>query len=258
MNLGVNLYSVRNLIQTEEDLTQTTAALREMGYAYLQYSGAPFDGEMIRRVSEKTGMPFVLTHVPMERILDDTENLMKEHALFGCRNIGLGSMPWSQIRDADEMKEIVGRLDAAAERMEKNGFTFFYHNHHTEFQKFDGQTVLSYIAKNAPHIRVTLDIFWAQYGGADVLSLVRELKGRIGCVHLKDYVITRKDGKFEPLSTAIGDGNFDLPRILSAMKESGTQYYLIEDENAAEMSDTLGEIKRNIDYARAHLPILRV
>ena len=106
MNLGINLYSVRNLIKTEEELTKTAVALYNMGYEYLQFSGAPFDAEMIKRVKKKTGVPFVLTHSPIDRIIDDTERLMDEHESFGCRNIGLSTIPWSLICIEDEMKKV--------------------------------------------------------------------------------------------------------------------------------------------------------
>ena len=72
MNIGLNLYSIRNLIQTETDFLQTIKALKKMGYTYMQYSGAPYDPQMLKRVSLETEMPIVLTHVPMDRIIGDT------------------------------------------------------------------------------------------------------------------------------------------------------------------------------------------
>ena len=256
MNLGLNLYSVRNLIKTDEDLIKTSMALKEMGYEYLQYSGAPFNAKAIKEASEKANIPFVLTHVPIERILDDTDNLMEEHAYFGCKNIGLSTIPWSKIVVEDEFKSVVDKLEIAGEKMSKNGFSLCYHNHHVDFFRHGDKTVLEYIFINAPHVNFTLDIYWAQNGGADVLSLIRKMKGRIDCVHIKDYLIAYENGKFEPRSAALGDGNLDLKSIISVLKECGSKYFLVEEENAADYPDTLAEIKRSIDYARTNLPML--
>ena len=77
MQAGLNLYSLRKSIGTEEDFLATAEKLKEMGYSYLQYSGAAFDPERIRRVCEASGMTVFLTHVPMDRILSDTEKLME-------------------------------------------------------------------------------------------------------------------------------------------------------------------------------------
>ena len=99
MQAGLNLYSIRNLISTEEDFLATAKRLREMGYSYLQFSGAPYDAEMIRRVSEASGLPVVLTHVPYDRIVGDTEALAREHLSFGCHRIGLGALPLDKLGD---------------------------------------------------------------------------------------------------------------------------------------------------------------
>ena len=107
-----------------------------MGYTYVQYSGAPYDPQMLKRVSLETEMPIVLTHVPMDRIIGDTEALMEEHALFGCKNIGLGMMPIQTIADEKACKEKIEELNIAGEKMKKAGFKFFYHHHHYEFLKY--------------------------------------------------------------------------------------------------------------------------
>ena len=65
MKFGINLYSLRTLIGDEDGFLKTANALAEMGYDTIQYSGAPYDPGVIRRVSERSGLPVVVTHVPM-------------------------------------------------------------------------------------------------------------------------------------------------------------------------------------------------
>ncbi|MBO4353331.1 MAG: sugar phosphate isomerase/epimerase [Clostridia bacterium] len=251
LDTGLNLYSVRNLIQSEDGLLKTTLALKDMGYRYLQYSGAPFDHAAIKRVSEKTGVPFVLTHVPMDRIVGDTEKLMEEHAAFGCRNIGLGAMPAKIIADEAALKETVEKLERAGETMAKNGFKFFYHNHHMEFFRHGGETVLDYIIRTAPHINFTLDTYWVQYGGGDLYDVIEKLDGRIGCVHLKDYKIVRTgDNSFAPQFAPVGDGNIDFIKVVALMKKKGTEYFFVEQDNAAETDDPLGQVGRSAEYIK--------
>ena len=67
-------------------------------------------------------------------------------------------------------------LERAAEKMEENGFKFFYHHHHFEFSKFsDGETVFGYMLKQAKHINFTADTYWLQYGGAALPSFFDRL-----------------------------------------------------------------------------------
>lgn len=257
MNLGLNLFSVRELIGTEEEFRRTALSLKEQGYSYLQYSGGPYDAEMIRRVSRETGMPVVLTHVPLARILNETQQLMEEHASFGCRNIGLGMMPTEVIQGENACKETIALLDRAGEEMERAGFRFFYHHHHFEFLKHGGQTVFDYMIERAPHINFTVDTYWLQYGGVDILATLKRLKGRMECVHLKDYTIEayEENGstQLHPAFAPLGEGTLDFPAIVAAMKAGGAKYFLVEQDNATTKSDPLGETKRSASYAKQFL-----
>lgn len=255
MKAGLNLYSIRNYLETEESFLDAAKQLKEMGYSYMQYSGAPFDPARIKRVSEASGLPVVLTHVPMDRILGDTEALAEEHLSIGCNYIGLGMMPIPVILDRDRCYETVEALNAAGERMEKLGCKLFYHHHHFEFYRHDGETVFDYILKNAPHVNFTLDTYWLQYGGVNVCETIDRLKGRIGCVHLKDYMIAVKEGEkpgLEPRFAPVGDGTIDMASAIAHAKAAGTEYFLVEQDNAAKLPDTLAQVERSIRYLNAH------
>jgi len=251
---GLNLYSLRDFIKTEDALCETLTRLKDMGYSFVQYSGAPFDAEMFGRATEKTGMPTVLTHVPMDRIIGDTDKLIDEHFSFGCKYIGLGMMPANIIKDKDALIKKIGELEDAAIKMEKRGAKFFYHNHHIEFFKYDGKTVLEMIAERAPHVNFTLDTYWVQYGGADIYEVIEKLAYRIGCVHLKDYKITYNNDKswFEPKFAPLGMGNMDFYKIIPAMRAAGTEYFIVEQDNATELDEPFDEVKISAEYLKNH------
>ena len=63
MKIGLNLFSLRNYLGSEESFLEAAKALKEMGYDYLQYSGGIFDADRIKSVSDESGIPIVLTHV---------------------------------------------------------------------------------------------------------------------------------------------------------------------------------------------------
>ena len=257
MRAGLNLFSIKNLLDSEENFLETAYKLKEMGYAYAQFSGMPFDADMIARVSAEAELPIVLTHVPMDRIINDTDALMEEHARFGCKNIGLGMMPIATIVDKDEVRKTIEDLNRAGERMEKNGFKFFYHHHQFEFYRHDGETVFDYILKNAPYINFTLDSYWLQYGGVDICDTVDRLKGRIACVHMKDYMIDVKtvDEKLrlEPRFAPVGDGTIDFKAFVEHARAAGAKYFLVEQDNASKLPDTLGQVERSIRYITENL-----
>lgn len=259
MNAGINLFSLRTLISTEADFLSTAERLRDMGYSYLQYSGAEFVPDRIKRVSEGTGLPVTLTHVPLERIIGDTDKLMEDHAVFGCTNIGLGSIRPEVIIDEDSFKKNIESINAAAEKMKENGYSFFLHHHHYEFYRHGDSTVFDYILENAPCINFTLDTYWMQYGGADILAFLDKLRGRIGCVHLKDYkiglpVVENSPQGLVPRFAPVGDGLLNMKAIVDKMKTLGTKYYFVEQDDACvNYDDPLGQVERSIKYIKEKL-----
>ena len=254
MEVGLNLFSLRNFVTAgEEVFTDTLIKLKDMGYSYMQFSGGPIDADMLVRVSKNSGLPFVLTHAPVNDIIDDTDALMEKHAKFGCKNIGLGMMPMDTLQDFDLAKKIVDKLNIAGEKMAKNGFKFCYHHHHFEFYKFDGETVFDYMINNAPYINFTADTYWLQYGGQDILATLEKLTGRIECVHLKDYKIDLNASGlvgFAPRFASVGKGNIDFPKVIAKMRECGSKYFLVEQDDAPTYPDPLGQVEMSINYLK--------
>ncbi|MBQ8882489.1 MAG: sugar phosphate isomerase/epimerase [Clostridia bacterium] len=254
MKAGLNLFSLRNFVSAgEEVFTETLIKLKNMGYEYMQYSGGPIDADMLARVSKNSGLPFILTHAPMSDIIGDTENLMEKHAKFGCKNIGLGMIPTDIIFDKEKCYDTIDKLNKAGEIMAKNGFKFCYHHHHFEFYKHDGKTVFDYMIENAPYINFTADTYWLQFGGVDILSTLEKIKGRIECVHLKDYQIfanSQEFNGFTPRFAPVGKGNINYPVVIEKMRECGTKYFLVEQDDAPTYPDPLGQVEMSINYLK--------
>lgn len=255
MDAGLNLYSIHKLIKEPEEYRKICRIVKEMGYCYAQYSGRALEPELIRSVQGETGLTIVLTHVPMERILDDTQKLMEEHAVFGCRNIGLGGISRSILLDETKLLETLAKLNEAGRVMADNGYKFFYHNHHNEFLKLSsGQCIMDYMIENCPYINFTADTYWIQYGGGDVLAYLKKMTGRIGCIHLKDYrIIADADKTLRPQFAPVGEGNLDFADIVRVAKEAGTEYFLVEQDDATEYEDPMAQVRSSINYIRGVL-----
>ena len=158
MEVGVNLFSLRTMLKTEREIYDTFTALKKAGAAYVQYSGGLYNVTVLKNAAEI--LPVVLTHVPYDRIVNDTETLMEEHAIFGCKNIGLGCYPAEGLFDKNKCFEIIEALEKAAIKAEKNGFKLYLHHHSTEFYRlFENKTVLDVVLENAPHLQITADTY---------------------------------------------------------------------------------------------------
>lgn len=255
MEAGINLYSLRQLIHTEGEFAALVAKLKKMGYAYLQVSGLPLQPEEIARGAADGGLPVYLSHSPLNRILEAPDAVMAENAIFGCKNIGLGYLPPECIVDEKQCKDTIDRLNTVAETMRKAGFRFFLHHHHNEFYQYGKQSMMDYLLETAPEIHVIADTYWLQYGGANPVDYFEKLKGRVECVHLKDYKLRKQANTAwcEPHFAPVGAGTLDFRRIVAAAKQAGAQYFFVEQDDAGEYTDPYSEVQQSIDYIKENL-----
>lgn len=249
MKFGLNLYSLREQISTKEDFLKTATRLKEMGYDFLQYSGGPWDPEMIREVSEQVGLPVVLTHVKLSQMLEDAVKLTEEHRVFGCNNVGLGGFNTRSMPE-DEILQGVSDIHRAARELTAAGAKFFYHNHHFDFQKLsDGRTIFEAVIE-CPDVNVILDTFWLQAGGVAILEYIDKLKGRIACVHLKDYMPTFNGKEFTPQFVPVGDGHINWHDVIPAFLRAGAEHLIVEQDNATKCDDPFEQVARSIKYLK--------
>jgi sugar phosphate isomerase/epimerase len=68
---------------------------------------------------------------------------------------------------------------------------------------------------------------------------------------MKDYMIALKNQEkigFEPRFAPVGDGTIDFAAFVEHAKAAGAKYFLVEQDNAALLPDTLGQVERSIRY----------
>lgn len=233
MKLGAQLYTLRNFIQTEKDIDLTLQKVAKIGYKTIQVSAmGPIAPEKLREISEKHGLEIVLTHIPAERILNDVDGVIKEHEILGCKYIGLGAMP-EKYRDPRWLEQFKADFIEPAKKIAASGKLFMYHNHNFEFQKINGKRIIETLIEDfAPdEMGFTLDTYWVQAAGADIMDWIEKLGGRIPCVHYKDMEV---DG-WNAIMAPCMEGNINFAKITDKLLEIGkTEHVLVEQDTCRE------------------------
>lgn len=245
MEIGAQLYTVRDFCKTLDDFSQTLKRVADIGYKNVQVSGTcQFDAEWLKAELDRNGLKCVLTHTPAERLIGETEKVAAEHKVFGCRYVGLG---WNafNLAEGDTPPAFYDKYIAAARTLAANGCYFMYHNHDREFQRFGGQLILSYLARNFTwdEMGFTLDTYWITAGGADPAWWILELAGRVPCIHLKDFAFDRK-------MAVIGEGNINFDRVFSCAEKAGTEYMLVEQDDC-NGEDPFACLQRSYEYLKS-------
>ena len=251
MKLGAQLYSVRTSLQTEKDLRETFVKIKAMGYENVQLSGAPqMDAYFLKSVSEETGLPIVCTHSPYERIIGDTDALIREHGIFGCPVVGIGSMPKEYRGTKEGMDVFFASIEEAVKRIRDAGLDFAYHHHSFEFDRFTDYEGCSFdFIEEKQDWSIILDTYWMEYAGKSAIEYARKIGGaRLRNVHLKDM-----KGDDSRDICPCGAGVLDFGKMVDAFGDVGVINLLVEQDNAAKTDDPFGQMKLSIDYLKQNI-----
>ncbi|MBD2868847.1 sugar phosphate isomerase/epimerase family protein [Paenibacillus arenilitoris] len=227
--IAAQLYTLRDFCKTEDDLRRTLGKVREIGYEAVQVSGVgPIAPEAIKQIADEAGLRICATHVSFEALQNDFAAEVRKHKLWNCGYVGIGSIPKEYQSGAEGYAAFAREASEVGRRLKEQGLQFIYHNHQFEFEKFGGRTGMDILLaeSDADAFGFELDTYWVHVGGVDPTEMVRRVSGRMGVVHLKDLAI---DGR-QQVFAEIGEGNLNFNEIIQACRETGVEWYVVEQD----------------------------
>lgn len=245
MQIGAQLFTVREFTKNLDDLALTLRKVADIGYKTVQLSATcPFDAQWMKQQLCANGLTCVLTHTPEQRLREETEAVAKEHDIFGCDHVGLGMYRFrpEEGESVDKFLELYGPV---ARKLKEKGKYFMYHNHAYEFRKENGRLVLEQLMERIPadEMGFTLDTYWVQMGGGDPAQWLEKMAGRIPCIHLKDFA-------YEQKMAVVGEGNINFDRVFEKAEAGGTEYMLVEQDKCYG-EDPFACLRRSYEYLKA-------
>jgi sugar phosphate isomerase/epimerase len=255
--IGVQMMMLKGKVE-ELGAYETMKKLHELGFGAVEVSQIPMTSENVaelKRASEdfdieiaalSAGLDPMLPGASGETLSHDFEKIVNDCKTLNCNFIRIGMLPLSIMGDKEKIMEFILRAEEMAFKLAEHGIELYYHTHHIEFQKYDGEYLLDMIKNNTTKLGFELDVHWIQRAGVNPVEFIKEYAGRVALLHLKDYRIGQlevneddlKDmrqffGKFTNLIefAEIGEGNLDMKAIIDAGLESGAQYFLIEQDD---------------------------
>lgn len=229
MTVAAQLYTLREFMKTPEEISTSLKKVKALGYNAVQVSGVgPIDAKQLRRLADEAGLKICATHISYDRFKNDLAGVIRDHKTWDCRYVGLGAMP-EKIRDSrDGYIAFIKEFNEISKIIFDQGLKFIYHNHNFEFEKFEGMTGLDILFFNTDPetFGFEMDTYWIQAGGANPVEWIKKLEGRMDVVHFKDMAVKG----FNQLFAEIGEGNLSWPVIIEACRETGVQWYAVEQD----------------------------
>ncbi len=240
--IAAQLYTLRDFLKTPEDIAKTLKKVKAIGYSAVQISGmGPIaEGELVKMLDGE-GLVCCATHEPGKTIVENTDAVIERLRKLNCQYTAY-PYPHQVPTSYAEAAALAGVMDVAAKKMAAAGQVLTYHNHAIEFMKFDGKTMLDIFYDNAPALQSELDTFWVQHGGANPVSWIRKMNGRLPLLHLKEFGIV--DNKITMFH--IGGGNLEWKEIIAAGDAAGVKWFIVEQDVC--LIDPFDSLKLSYDY----------
>jgi len=227
IKLGVQLYTLRDKCQNAEDFETTLKFLDDIGCNVIQISAiGDIHPDIVAELVDKYRMDVCVTHKPYDRMKNDLDELIHEHDLIDCNNIGIGAMPGNIHETAEGVTGFITKCNEIAAKMGEKGKFLNYHNHAFEFEVYDGKRTFERLIEEVPQLRFIPDTYWMQVGGVNPAEYMKKLNGRVDVCHFKDMRIVNNQQRF----AECGTGNLDLGACYRTCKEIGVKYIVIEQD----------------------------
>jgi sugar phosphate isomerase/epimerase len=244
-NLGVELYTVRNIIQN--DPAGVLKQIHDIGYAEIEATADNLKQSW--SAIQNSGMKPVSVHLN----LDPTDDELADAKSKGFEYAVIPYVPPEKRGGVDVMKRFAAQFQKAGERAKSHGLQLCYHNHAFEFQPMKGTTPIQILlGETDPKlVKLEMDIFWVTVGGHDPAQMLEAHSGRVPLLHLKDKA-KGVPGKTQynekvPNSTfkEIGNGSIDIPAVLKAADAAGVQHYFVEQDQTP---DPIASLRQSYQY----------
>lgn len=249
MKLGAQFYTIRERATTPEGLRECFSAMHEIGYGVAQMSAicavAP---EVLRDLSAEFSLPITCTHTAFDRIVNDTDAVIREHKIYGCPTVGISYLPNEYHGSLAGIRAFMDKIREPLRRVGDAGLSLAYHNHAFEFDDLGGTDAYTLLIEEMPDLHFILDTYWCVYAGKDPMAFMRTLgKERLQNVHYKDMKALPK-GDICPC----GAGVLDFAAYTRLADELGIPYALVEQDNAPALGDEFAQMAYSYEHLKAY------
>ena len=261
--IGVQMSTIAPNKMPRFDAFESMEKLTGIGYHCIEISQVPMTAENVagfRRSIDELGMNVASLSAmvepspqqPKAEALSNPDHFKKivdDCRALDCDMLRIGAMPMDARFSYEASLDFAKKADEYACRLKEEGIDLYYHNHHFEFARFNGQFLMDIIRENTKQLGFELDIHWIYRGGLDPVTFINRCAGRIRLLHLKDYrVVPMTVPEGADLSTPegmakvyaqmsnivqfaeVGEGTLDIPACMEAGVAGGAEYFLVEQD----------------------------
>ncbi len=230
---GFQVWTIKD--QLIKDFAGTLKTMSAMGYKTVEMCSPPgyessgfgplmgLKAKEMRTIVEDAGLHLESTHYGMEEL---TNNLYERIAFAlesGQKQMIVSSFGLPEKATMSDWMKAADKLNEIGKKMKKEGIQAGFHNHHTEFEKLDGQLIYDALLKqlDAKYVKMQFQVavISAGYKAADYFN---NFPGRFISAHLADW------SPLEKKNVAVGNGIVDWNEFFAAAVPAGLENIFVE------------------------------
>lgn len=229
---GIQLYMLRD--EMMKDAKSTLKQLGAMGYKQLESYGSDkgifwgMTNKEFQQLSSDYGMKLVSTHHnPMP--IPEFKKTAAQAAEIGMKYL---VCPWlGPQKSIDVFKRAADDFNTRGAICKKHGLRYAYHPHDYPYKPVDGQLPINVLLNGTDKALVDfqMDVYYTVTEGQDPYAYFKNYRGRFKLMHLRDVLKQRlPKGSEEESACDIGEGIINFPKLLTAAKAEGVNYFFVE------------------------------
>lgn len=274
--LGVQMMMVKEAVAAE-GMFKVLEKLAALDIHCVEVSQIPMDqqntDDLARAIDElglEVGALSVSLHpkAGIDSLSGEFEKVVADCKRLNVRFVRIGMMPFEAMVSKAATEAWAQELNPYALKLQAEGITLCYHNHHADLIQFDGERIFDIVRRVAPAVLFEVDLHWVQRGGMAPLDMLEEYAGVCKLIHVKDYRVAALPQEAIDLFNAgnvaegydkfvniiqfaeVGQGNMNWPNLMPAAKAAGAEYFFIE-QDMTYGRDPFDCIKDSREYLRS-------
>lgn len=260
--MGLQLFTIRDAMA--KDPVATLKQVKNLGYQDLEIYG--YDGTQgtyyghkakdFKQLLDDLELTVSSGHYDFSTYFEQSMDKMLQYldqCISGSLTLKKSYITWPwlapEYRTLDNFKKLADKLNVMAERVNKAGLGFAYHNHDFEFTDHNGQTGYDIILKQTdPNlVKLQMDMYWVEHSSKmSPAQLIAENPGRYVMWHIKDMDKVTRD------YTELGNGSINYIEMLSTINIDALEFYYLE-QGGNFAKNSMQSISDSAAYFKKHL-----
>ncbi len=223
---ALQLYSIREMM--EDNVSNALKQTCLSGYEGVEFAGFyDIKAEQMMDILNENGLSACGSHTALDIIERNFDEVISYNKTINNYNIIVPFIAEKYRKSANDWETTAKMFNDIGRKFYDEGFTFAYHNHDFEFEKFHTVTGYQVLAQNIDpkYVKLQPDLGWVAFSGIDVESFLEKYKELILNIHVKQF---KKVGSHE--ATEIHKGIVDYNPIIKKCKNLGIEWLIVEQE----------------------------